>query len=87
MVLVLFLLIPVLCNAQKNANQEKPNMVFILVDDLGWADLGCYGNGFIETPAIDRLAESGMRFTAAYTASVCTPSRGMILSGQYNART
>jgi len=62
-------------------------MVFILVDDLGWADLGCYGNGFIETPAIDSLAKSGMRFTAAYTASVCTPSRGMILSGQYNART
>ena len=63
------------------------NIVFILVDDLAWADLGCYGNGFIETPAIDRLAASGMRFTAAYTASVCTPSRGMILSRQYNART
>ena len=86
MVIVLFLVNSVLCNAQL-LNQESTNMVFILVDDLGWADLGCYGNGFIETPAIDRLAKSGMRFTAAYTASVCTPSRGMILSGQYNART
>ena len=71
----------------RNPTQEGPNMVFILVDDLGWSDLGCYGNEFIETPAIDQLAKSGMRFTAAYTASVCTPSRGMILSGQYNART
>ena len=70
MVIVLFLLNSVLCNAQL-LNQESTNMVFILVDDLGWADLGCYGNGFIETPAIDRLAKSGMRFTAAYTASVC----------------
>ncbi len=67
--------------------QASTNIVFILVDDLGWSDLGCYGNRFIETPAIDQLAASGMRFTAAYTASVCTPSRGMILSGQYNART
>jgi len=64
-----------------------PNIVFILVDDLGWSDLGCYGNKFIETPAIDSLAASGMRFTSAYTAPVCTPSRGQILSGQYCART
>lgn len=70
------------------AEDQKPvNFVFFLVDDLGWTDLGCYGNDFIETPALDGLAASGMRFTAAYTASVCTPSRGQILSGQYNART
>lgn len=99
MVIVLFLLNAVLCHAQplneeltdSNSpvviDQDSPNMVFILVDDLGWSDLGCYGNGFIETPAIDELAKSGMRFTAAYTAAVCMPSRGMILSGQYNART
>ena len=78
MVIVLFLLNSVLCNAQR-LNQESTNMVFILVDDLGWADLGCYGNEFIETPAIDKLAKEGMRFTAAYTASVCTPSRGIVL--------
>jgi uncharacterized sulfatase len=83
----LLLLAALACFQGQAAEPENPNIVFILVDDLGWADLGCYGNGFIETPAIDDLAESGMRFTAAYTASVCTPSRGMILSGQYNART
>jgi arylsulfatase A len=61
--------------------------VLILVDDLGWSDLGCYGNSFIETPCTDKLAADGMRFTSAYTAPVCTPSRGMILSGQSSART
>ena len=64
-----------------------PNILFILVDDLGWSDLGCYGNKFIETPFTDSLAGDGMRFTSAYTAPVCTPSRGMILSGQSSART
>lgn len=67
--------------------QTRPNILFILADDLGWSDLGSYGNRFIETPVLDRLAEQGMRFTNAYTAPVCTPSRGMILSGQYSART
>ena len=66
---------------------SSPNIVFILVDDLGWSDLGCYGNKFIETPLTDSLAADGMRFTSAYTAPVCTPSRGMILSGQSSART
>ena len=66
---------------------SSPNIVFILVDDLGWSDLGCYGNEFIETPCIDTLAADGMRFMSAYTAPVCTPSRGMILSGQSSART
>lgn len=65
----------------------RPNIIFILADDLGWTDLGCSGNRFIETPSIDSLAVNGMRFTDAYTAPVCTPARGMILSGQYSART
>ncbi len=68
-------------------NVSVPNIVLILADDLGWSDLGCYGNRFIETPALDALAAAGARFTAAYTAPVCTPSRGMILSGQSSART
>ncbi|MBE0583139.1 MAG: sulfatase [Desulfofustis sp.] len=79
------------CVCAQAAETEKSsaslNIVFILADDMGWTDLGCYGNPFIETPNIDALAARGMRFTAAYTASVCTPSRGMILSGQYSART
>ena len=72
-----------------NGNKEKPikNVVFILADDLGWTDLGCYGNKFNETPNIDKLAESGIRFTQAYAACpVCSPTRASILTGKYPAR-
>ena len=61
-----------------------PNIVFFLVDDLGWADLGCQGSTFYETPRIDRLAEEGMRFTDAYSACpVCSPSRAALMTGKY----
>lgn len=63
------------------------NVVFILADDLGWTDLGCYGNKFNETPNIDKLATSGIRFTQAYAACpVCSPTRASILTGKYPAR-
>ena len=66
---------------------EKPNFVFILMDDLGWMDLSCYGSKFYETPNIDRLATQGMRFTNAYAACpVCSPTRASILTGKYPAR-
>ena len=66
---------------------EKPNFVFILIDDMGWPDLGCYGHPFHETPNIDRLAAQGMRFTDAYAACpVCSPTRASIIAGQYPAR-
>ena len=65
---------------------ERPNFVFILADDLGWSDLGCYGSSFHETPHIDRLASEGMRFTQAYTAgAVCSPTRGSNLRSQIPA--
>jgi arylsulfatase A-like enzyme len=65
----------------------RPNLVFILADDLGWADLGCYGSTFYETPHLDQLAAKGMRFTDAYAAcSVCSPTRASILTGKYPAR-
>ena len=65
----------------------KPNIVFVLTDDLGWTDLGCFGSKFYETPNIDRLASQGMRFTDAYSAcTVCSPTRASILTGQYPAR-
>lgn len=65
----------------------RPNLVFILADDLGWRDLGCYGSTFYETPNLDRLAAKGMRFTDAYAAcSVCSPTRASILTGKYPAR-
>ena len=67
--------------------KKKPNIVFILADDLAWADLGCYGSTFYETPNLDLLAQQGMRFTDAYAAApVCSPTRASILTGKYPAR-
>ena len=67
--------------------QTKPNVVFILADDLGWADLGVYGADLHETPNLDRFAASAVRFTNAYTASpVCSPTRASILTGKHPAR-
>lgn len=66
---------------------DRPNIVVFLIDDLGWADPGCYGNTFIETQHIDRLAKDGVRFTNGYSAcTVCSPTRAALLTGQYPAR-
>ncbi len=65
---------------------EKPNIILILADDLGWADLACYGNTFNETPNLDRMAEEGMRFTQFYAGPVCSPTRCNLQSGQDQAR-
>jgi arylsulfatase A-like enzyme len=74
--------------ARKNATMNKqPNVVLILVDDLGWIDTNCYGSKFYETPNIDRLAEEGMRFTDGYAAcAVCSPTRAAVMTGRYPAR-
>jgi len=64
--------------------EDKPNFLFILVDDMGWKDLGSYGNKIHETPNLDKLAERGMRFTNAYAACpICGPSRAAIMTGRY----
>jgi arylsulfatase A len=69
-------------------DQQRPNIIFILGDDLGWAELGCYGNTFNETPRLDRLAREGLRFTQAYAAApVCSPYRASLMTGQYPVRT
>lgn len=66
---------------------QKPNILFILADDLGWRDTGCYGSALYETPHIDRLAARGLRLTRAYAASpLCSPTRASILTGQDPAR-
>ncbi|SHJ61962.1 Arylsulfatase A [Pseudozobellia thermophila] len=66
---------------------KKPNILFILVDDLGYADLGVMGSSYYETPNIDRLARSGTIFTNGYaTCAVCSPSRASLLNGQFTAR-
>ncbi len=72
---------------ESSGEQGRPNIVFILADDLGWADLPAYGNTFNEAPHIDKLAAEGVRFTNAYAACpVCSPTRASIQSGQYPAR-
>lgn len=72
---------------ETRASNPSPNFILILIDDLGWGDLGCYGNDFVETPNIDQLAKDGIRFTDFYASgSVCSPTRCAIQSGQNQAR-
>lgn len=74
------------CTKKEEAS-PKPNIIFILVDDLGWKDVGFMGSTFYETPHIDALAKSGMHFTNAYAAcAVCSPTRASIMTGKYPAR-
>ncbi|MFY7899647.1 MAG: sulfatase-like hydrolase/transferase, partial [Chitinophagaceae bacterium] len=72
--------------AQQKSNQ--PNIIVILVDDLGWADLSIYGSTFYETPNLDKLAKQGIRFTQNYaTCPVCSPTRASLLTGKYPVKT
>jgi arylsulfatase A-like enzyme len=67
---------------------RQPNIIFIMADDLGYGDLGCYGQKIVRTPNIDRLAADGIRFTQAYAGGpVCTPSRSVLMTGLHNGRT
>lgn len=73
--------------ARNSGKEAKPNFLFLLVDDLGWADLACYGSTFHETPHLDRLAREGVRFTDAYTAaSICSPTRASLMTGKHPVR-
>ena len=66
------------------AQERQPNMILFIADDVGWNDIGCYGNKAVNTPNIDRIAQEGIRFTNTYlTASSCSPSRTSIISGRY----
>jgi arylsulfatase A-like enzyme len=67
--------------------QRAPNIVFVMADDLGYTDLGCFGSKYYETPHIDRLAEQGMRLLNHHHCQNCTPTRAALMSGQYGART
>jgi arylsulfatase A-like enzyme len=76
-----------LCTANDPNSSARPNIIFILADDLGWTDLACQGSKYYETPHLDRLAASGMRFTSFYNCPNCAPSRAALMSGQYAPRT
>jgi arylsulfatase A-like enzyme len=81
------LAVPILSAGAADA-RAKPNIVFVLADDLGWTDLGCQGSKFYQTPNIDQLARSGKRFTDGYTCGPnCQPTRAALMSGQYGPRT
>ena len=68
--------------------QEKPNIIYIMCDDMGYGDLGCYGQQYIATPNLDRMAAQGMRFTQAYAGSpVSAPSRASFMTGQHTGHT
>ncbi|MGH8694390.1 MAG: sulfatase-like hydrolase/transferase [Burkholderiales bacterium] len=72
--------------APVSAADARPNIIFILADDLGWSDLACYGADLHETPHLDRLARAGVRFTQAYAMPVCSPTRAALLTGKHAAR-
>ncbi len=87
-VLLLATIVPLAATASEPAAKpSRPNIIFIMIDDLGWADLAFQGNKLIDTPHLDRMAKQGMRFTDAYAAApVCSPSRAAILTGKSPAR-
>lgn len=76
------------CQVQAAKKTDRPNIIFILCDDMGYGDLGCYGQKYINTPNIDRMAQEVMRFTQAYAGSpVSAPSRATIMTGQHSGHT
>ncbi len=86
-IFLLALAAALLIGGSSHAAREKPNILFILIDDLGWMDITCQGNPNLHTPNIDQFATQGMRFTDAYaSAPVCSPTRAAILTGHSPAR-
>lgn len=79
-------LIPILLGGC-STEEQKPNFVFFIVDDMGYSDLGCFGSDYYETPNIDHLAVQGMKFTCAYAScALCSPTRASIMTGKYPGR-
>ena len=86
--LVLFFLTTLLASSCKPKDEKPPNVLFIIADDLGWADLGAYGSKFYETPNLDQLAADGILFTNGYAnCPVCSPSRASFQTGKYALKT
>lgn len=85
---VCFYLFATLCNvhAQSNSKKQAPNFIIIFADDLGYADLSCFGAPLIKTPRLDQMAREGMKFTNFYAQTVCGPSRASLMTGCYPMR-
>lgn len=81
-------LLLLLCVLAVSAADRQPNIIYILADDLGYGDLGCYGQKVIQTPELDRMAKEGLRFTQFYAgATVCAPSRSVLMTGMHHGHT
>jgi arylsulfatase A-like enzyme len=88
LIVAAILIVPAAMFAAVSVPAPKPNVIFILADDLGYGEIGCYGEKQIKTPNLDRLASEGMRFTQAYAGStVCAPSRGSLMTGKHTGHT
>ena len=86
--LTIFISCKATLNEANGASSTKPNIIFIMSDDQGYADLGCYGSEFVETPYLDQMAAEGMRFTQVYAGSpVCAPTRCVLLTGLHSGHT
>src|SRR5262245_12397143 len=70
-----------------DSSTAKPNIIFVLADDLGYTDVACFGSKYYETPNIDRMAAQGMRLTSHHHCQNCQPTRAALLTGQYGPRT
>jgi len=76
------------CRARRDLPERRPNIIFLMADDLGWLDVGCYGQRLIRTPNIDRMAAEGIRFTQCSAgAPVCAPARSVLMTGQHSGHT
>ena len=80
--------LPLFLLAAQATGADQPNLIWIMADDLGYGELGCYGQKVIHTPCLDRMAAEGLRFTQFYAgATVCAPSRSVLMTGQHHGHT
>ena len=79
---IILFLFPLLSLPVFSKNEDRPNIIIIMADDMGWSDIGCYGSE-ISTPNLDRLAKKGLRFTQFYNTGRCCPTRASLLTGTY----
>jgi arylsulfatase A-like enzyme len=85
---IVLMMVTLVISSSTISATERPNLIWIMADDLGYGDLGCYGQKVIQTPNIDRMASEGMRFTQFYAgATVCAPSRSVLMTGMHHGRT